>query len=93
MIEEKKAIGLLTLDYPLAQGRTINRWLVSGIREEPVHFEPVTLHGDINLWLKKGFSVYDNPCRTAFVKERQKKEIQPADVLEDFPGGKASWMG
>ena len=59
------------LKFPLFLGRYVNRWLVSGIAQTPVHFTPVTLHGDINLWLKKGFSVHENPCKTEFVRARR----------------------
>ena len=50
------------LKFPLFLGRYVNRWLVSGIMT-PVHFTPVTLHGDINLWLKRDFPFMKIPAR------------------------------
>ena len=37
------------LKFPLFLGRYVNRWLVSGIAQTPVHCPPVTLQGDIIL--------------------------------------------
>lgn len=80
------------LCYPLFGGKTINRWLTSDIREELVRFEPVTLHGDVNLWMKEGFAVHENPCKTAFVRERKARKIAFADVLSPEERT-VSWMG
>ena len=76
------------LKFPLFLGRYVNRWLVSGIAQTPVHFTPVTLHGDINLWLKKGFSVHENPCRTEFVRARRARPAALPAVCEPVPGGR-----
>lgn len=51
--------------------RVINRWLISGILTRSVRFEPMTMEGDINDWLIKGFSIHENPCRKEFVNERR----------------------
>ncbi len=76
------------LKFPLFLGRYVNRWLVSGIAQTPVHFTPVTLHGDINLWLKKGFSVHENPCKTEFVRARRACPAALPAVCEPVPGGR-----
>ncbi|MFC0213695.1 hypothetical protein ACFFK0_14720 [Paenibacillus chartarius] len=51
--------------------RVLNRWLVSGVLTRHVRFEPMTMEGDINDWLIKGFSIHENPCRREFVEERR----------------------
>ncbi len=81
------------LKYDLFKNSIINRWLLSGIREEQVRFEPVTLSGNVNEWLKKGFSLHENPCKTAFVKNRVTEEINYPAVIENRPGGVVSWKG
>ncbi|WP_284646036.1 hypothetical protein [Paenibacillus silviterrae] len=53
------------------QNQVINRWLVSGILTQTVRFEPMTMEGDINDWLIKGFSIHENPCRKEFVEARR----------------------
>ncbi|MDF2723303.1 MAG: hypothetical protein K0Q59_2978, partial [Paenibacillus sp.] len=54
--------------------QVINRWLVSGILTRKVRFEPMTMEGDINDWLIKGFSIHENPCRKEFVDARRASE-------------------
>lgn len=81
------------MEYPLANGRTVNRFLISPIRQQTVAFEPVTLHGDVNRWMKDGFAVHENPCKTAFVAQRRTQAIQYASPLELQAGGAAGWMG
>ena len=76
------------LKFPLFLGRYVNHWLVSGIAQTPVHFTPVTLHGDINLWLKKGLSVHENPCKTEFVRARRARPAALPPVCEPVPGGR-----
>ncbi|UJF33794.1 hypothetical protein [Paenibacillus hexagrammi] len=51
--------------------QVINRWLISGILTRNVRFEPMTMEGDINDWLIKGFSIHENPCRKEFVDARR----------------------
>lgn len=59
------------LRYPLYRGETVNRWLLAGIYEQKMRFEPVTMSGDVNLWLKEGFSIHENPCRSEYVEQRR----------------------
>ncbi len=68
----------MNLIYPPQQLRhsVLNRWLVSGVMTRNVRFEPMTMEGDINDWLLKGFSIHENPCRKQFVDQR--RESVPA---------------
>jgi hypothetical protein len=81
------------LSYPLFEGRFINRWLVTGVCEKPVSFEPVVLNGDYDELLKAGLAFFDNPCKTEFVKARRADgppEVQAESIL---PGAMAAWGG
>lgn len=82
------------LTYPLYRNETINRWLISGIYEQKMRFEPMTMSGDINLWLKEGFSIHENPCRKEFVVDRRAStpvlpdlsSVQPDEQLSQEEG-------
>lgn len=74
------------LTYPLYRGETINRWLVAGIYEKKMRFEPMTMSGDINLWLKEGFSIHENPCRKEFVGTRRQSPPSFPDLVSVQPG-------
>ncbi|MFD1957365.1 hypothetical protein ACFSL6_25155 [Paenibacillus thailandensis] len=63
--------NMLTYSPLQLRHRVINRWLLSGILTRKVRFEPMTMEGDINDWLIKGFSIHENPCRKEFVGERR----------------------
>lgn len=86
------------LIYSLYRGETINRWLLAGIYEKKMRFEPMTMSGDINLWLKEGFSIHENPCRKEFVVKRRERAPERMDLLYAQPGegleleeGKREW--
>lgn len=72
----------------------INRWLASGIIEEPLRFVPVTMSGGINDWLLKGFAIHENPCRREFVSGRRLavpdlpnlEALQPGEHCEGLQG-------
>jgi hypothetical protein len=53
------------------RNKVLNRWLVSGILTRKMRFEPMTMEGDVNDWLIKGFSIHENPCRKEFVQQRR----------------------
>lgn len=74
------------LIYPLYRGETINRWLLAGIYEKKMRFEPMTMSGDINLWLKEGFSIHENPCRKEFVVKRRGATPELLDLSSAEPG-------
>lgn len=67
------------LIFPLTEDGCVNRWLVSQIHCTPVSFEPVTLNGDINLWLKEGFSIHENPCKARFAEQMRNTQILPPE--------------
>ena len=60
------------IEYPLQDGKYINRFLTTGIYTKEQQFSKVTLHGKVNEWLKKGFAIHENPCRKEFIDVRQK---------------------
>jgi len=59
------------LIYPLDQQKTINRFLTTGTYCQPQEFKKAVLKGNINEWLKYGFSIHENPCRGEFIEKRQ----------------------
>ncbi|WP_248927200.1 hypothetical protein [Paenibacillus hamazuiensis] len=71
----------------------INRWLVSGILTRNVRFEPMTMEGDINDWLIKGFSIHENPCRKEFVDARRSSKPELPFSGPPSLGGKVSLWG
>lgn len=73
--------------FDLFENGYVNRWLVSDIRSNPMQFEKVTLNGEINLWLKEGFSVHENPCKTEFVKQKRAEKVNLPKLAECFDGG------
>lgn len=84
------------LEYSLFEAGFVNRWLASDILVHKMDFEPVTLHGDMNRWLKEGFSIHENPCKTAFSASRRECAMKdrgtpgadkPPLEIELFPGG------
>lgn len=78
--------------------KVLNRWLVSGILTRKMRFEPMTMEGDINDWLIKGFSIHENPCRKEFVEQRRASSPEltlssppaPGDLLSLW-GQSAEW--
>ncbi|CAG7651224.1 hypothetical protein PAESOLCIP111_06272 [Paenibacillus solanacearum] len=68
----------------------INRWMVSGIFTRNVRFEPMTMEGDINDWLIKGFSIHENPCRKEFVDARRSANPELPFTEPPAAGGQLS---
>lgn len=64
------------IEYPLFAEGYINRFLTTGIYTKPQRFTKATLSGQVNEWLKKGFSIHENPCRKEFIAGR-KEELPP----------------
>ncbi len=62
------------VEYPLFAEGYINRFLTTGIFTKTHKFTKETLSGRVNEWLKKGFSIHENPCRKEF-KARRKEEL------------------
>ncbi|HOX33180.1 MAG TPA: hypothetical protein PLB91_12685 [Spirochaetales bacterium] len=76
------------LSCALADTGTIGHWLLTPIEEAALRFEPVTMSGDVNRWLKEGFSINENPCRRQFVAARR-AERHDAPRLEAGSGAAA----
>ncbi|MBW4082451.1 hypothetical protein [Paenibacillus sp. S150] len=64
----------------------INRWLLSDILTRNIRFEPMTMEGDVNDWLIKGFSIHENPCRKEFVDARRSSEPVLSLAMPPVPG-------
>ncbi|MDR2078818.1 MAG: hypothetical protein LBP74_03725, partial [Treponema sp.] len=79
------------LTYSLFEDRFINRWLITGVCEEVIAFEPVVLNGHSDELLKAGLALFDNPCKKEFVRVRRIEgppEIQAESIL---PGAPVTW--
>lgn len=59
------------VEYPLFAEGYLNRFLTTGIYTRPQSFKMAVLSGRVNEWLKKGFSIHENPCRREFVDARK----------------------
>lgn len=64
------------IEYPLFAEGYVNHFLTTGVYTEVQQFEKATLKGRVNEWLKKGFSIHENPCRKEFIAKRQ-AELPP----------------
>lgn len=71
------------LRHGLSPLGAIDRWLVAGVFERHVSYEPVRIdNGEqfINSWAVAGVPRFENPARTRFVAERRTAEVEPIDV-------------
>lgn len=59
-----------SLQYCVAPGGSLNRFLKAGTFCRVETFERCTLSGRINEWLKHGFAIHENPCRKEFIQKR-----------------------
>ena len=64
------------LKYELKGEKYINRFITTGAFTEPRRFQKAILNGRVNEWLKKGFSIHENPCRKEMIAVR-KDELPP----------------
>ncbi|MCL2375975.1 MAG: hypothetical protein FWC76_01130 [Defluviitaleaceae bacterium] len=71
------------IEYPL-QGGYINRFMVTAVDTEPREFRKVVLSGRVNEWLKKGFSIHENPCRKEMLEGR-------LGVVPPLPADDSPW--
>ncbi|QQE80245.1 hypothetical protein [Alicyclobacillus sp. SO9] len=74
---------------------TMNRWLVTNVDTTEVKL-PMSTHtydGNLNDWLVKGFALFENPEREAFINRRRRRRIsypnllsvpQPGQVFSDM---------
>ena len=81
------------LEYKLFQDGFVNRFLTVGVftRESP--FQKTVLHGNVNEWLTKDPSIYDNPYRIEVVKERIGNTPPYIDLSTLFPGDEIEVFG
>jgi hypothetical protein len=84
-------VNMQVLSYPLFESRFINRWLITGISEKAVSFEPVVLNGDYDELLKAGLAFFDNPCKSEFVKSRRESGPPQIKVESILPGASVAW--
>ena len=57
------------IEYPLQDGY-VNRFMVTEVSTELRRFKKEVLSGRVNEWLKKGFSIHENPCRKEMLEGR-----------------------
>lgn len=81
------------LNYPLFEGRYVNRWLITDIALEDVAFAPVTLEGEYDELLKTGLAFFDNPCKTEFLEKRQAEGPPQVIAQQPAPGSTVEWSG
>lgn len=74
------------IEYPLYAEGYVNHFLTTGVYTEVQKFEKAILSGRVNEWLKKGFSIHENPCRKEFVAKRQ-AELPPYLDLSTYALG------
>lgn len=74
------------IEYALSKEGYVNRFMSTGTFISPQKFKKVLLQGRINEWLKKGFSIHENPCRKEFI-EKRRGELPPyLDISRYIPG-------
>lgn len=66
--------------YQLKEDGYLNRFITTGTYTEKQEFKRVVLSGKVNEWLKKDFSIYENPCRKEFLGRRQKEQPEYLDI-------------
>ena len=78
------------LRYSLSEEGYVNRFITTGVFTEPQTFQKAILKGRVNEWLKKGFSIHENPCRKEFIEKRRENlpEYQPDAARGD---GRSIW--
>ncbi len=71
----------------LAGKQVLNRWAATDLIEEPIEFTPVTMSGEVNDWLTKGFAIHENPARREVASLRRENPPElPPDALPPLPG-------
>ena len=77
-------------EYPLFAEGYLNRFLTTGIYTKPQQFTKAVLSGRVNEWLKKGFSIHENPCRQEFTARRREAVPEYIDLSEYALSGEVS---
>ena len=75
------------LKYPLSEEGYVNRFITTGVFTEPQTFKKAVLQGKVNEWLKKGFSIHENPCRNEFIARRRENLPEYLDISQTALGG------
>lgn len=81
------------LRYSITEEGYINRFITTGVFTEAQRFEKVIMTGRVNEWLKKGFSIHENPCRKEFVAKRQAELPPYLDISQYEIGQEAEVFG
>lgn len=81
------------LKYPLSEEGYVNRFITTGVFTEPQTFKKAVLQGKVNEWLKKGFSIHENPCRNEFIARRRENLPEYLDISQTALGGTAEVFG
>lgn len=66
--------------YQLKKDGYFNRFITTGTYTKRQEFKKVVLSGKVNEWLKKDFSIYENPCRKEFLEKRKQEQPQYLDI-------------
>lgn len=78
----------------LAGKQVLNRWAVTDLIEEPIEFSPVTMSGEVNDWLTKGFAIHENPARREVASLRRgNPPVFPSAALPALPGRSFNFYG
>ena len=81
------------LRYSLSEEGYVNRFITTGVFTEPQTFKKAILKGRVNEWLKKGFSIHENPCRKEFIEKRRENLPEYLDISQMLPGETAEVFG
>lgn len=81
------------LRYSLSEEGYVNRFITTGVFTEPQTFQKAILKGRVNEWLKKGFSIHENPCRKEFIEKRRENLPEYLDISQMLPGETAEVFG
>lgn len=82
-----------TLKYSLSEEGYVNRFITTGVFAEPQTFKKAILHGRVNEWLKKGFSIHENPCRKEFIEKRRQQLPEYLDISKVSLGATVEVFG
>ncbi len=81
------------LEYDVAKEGYINRFITTGVFTQPQKFKKAILKGRVNEWLKKGFSIHENPCRKEFIDKRRDQVPDYMDICGLLPGEEVEIWG
>ncbi len=85
-----------TIRYRLSPLGVIDRWLVAGVFERHVAYEPTRIEqGErfVNSWAVAGVPRFENPARRRLARERRATMIEMIDASGATPGGELEYEG